>query len=592
MGRQDLDGLICSYFAGSMSTDDEGVLWQMLRADNEASDRFVEFCELESALVAALPSSALSPAGQTPTAVEPAQPDAPRSRSRLFAVIAAAASIVVVLGLLATFRSGKTPLPGTVRLPRGALLATAVEVKGKVLVTSKGQTTALQPGHMVGPGDRVITRKRAATRLLYADRTTLSLGENARLQLAARSKAKNLRIFAGHLRAIVTSQPPGCPMLVRTNQGRVRVLGTTLRVAAGPGATLVETIRGRVNVALSATDTPTSVRAGQYLLLRSTDTTKPAPKRRETNMRHVLKIVLAGSLLATTASPASERVQMAVRNLKWADQTCIKVEKDMAALAGKKNVKVSQPVSAAAKRARGTSAALQKKLAGAEPPLGHAMRLARQVGSASQMILERAEHIAAMHTALKKATDKNPALLKTAAPAAFEKSRLAMISALSKLVAHLLDGKRIEAARARGEVQVQTFLCRHAVEGLWGEAEVLNARKEAAAMGVDLKKFDALHASLRAAKARGAQREVKHMRLEHERHVLELRGEMMEREGEQIEGEVDRARGKIEELLERAEGDQDDDHDEENDADREEQEGEGAAKNTRPKPAPKKGEVF
>jgi outer membrane biosynthesis protein TonB len=61
MNPDELDRLIHGYFEGTLSADEERGLWQFVRTDKAAADRFVELSELESALVESLKAEEAAP---------------------------------------------------------------------------------------------------------------------------------------------------------------------------------------------------------------------------------------------------------------------------------------------------------------------------------------------------------------------------------------------------------------------------------------------------------------------------------------------------------------------------------------------------
>ena len=61
MNPDELDRLIHGYFEGTLSADEERGLWQLIRTDKAAADRFVELSELESGLVESLKAEEAAP---------------------------------------------------------------------------------------------------------------------------------------------------------------------------------------------------------------------------------------------------------------------------------------------------------------------------------------------------------------------------------------------------------------------------------------------------------------------------------------------------------------------------------------------------
>ncbi len=61
MNPDELDRLIHGYFEGTLSADEERSLWQLIRTEKTAADRFVELSELESGLVESLKAEEAAP---------------------------------------------------------------------------------------------------------------------------------------------------------------------------------------------------------------------------------------------------------------------------------------------------------------------------------------------------------------------------------------------------------------------------------------------------------------------------------------------------------------------------------------------------
>jgi len=120
VSSDDLDLLVHRYFERTLPPDEESRLWERIATDPAAADRFVELCELESALVESLKAEEEMPSGvqaivrRSRRRIHPVS--APAGRAA-WPIVAAAALFLVLLSYLAM-----RPEPRTVaRAPQPAV---------------------------------------------------------------------------------------------------------------------------------------------------------------------------------------------------------------------------------------------------------------------------------------------------------------------------------------------------------------------------------------------------------------------------------------------------------------------------------------
>ena len=144
-----------------------------------------------------------------------------------------------------------------------AAIASVLEIQGAVLLDGKtavaaGQGIAAdQSLRTVGPDSRAV--------LTFTDGTRFELRGDSSLEKIRTFGGKSATLARGFLRAVVTPQPRGNPLVMRTPHGRITVLGTTLTLRvdlAGTGSTRLDVEEGRVRLHRGAKSV--TVPAGHY----------------------------------------------------------------------------------------------------------------------------------------------------------------------------------------------------------------------------------------------------------------------------------------------------------------------------------------
>lgn len=128
--------------------------------------------------------------------------------------------------------------------------AQIAEVRGAVEIVRGGKALASGEGMRLRPGDEVRTGADASAQVTWDGGTTwMRLGAATALRVATAAAGKDLFLQGGALEAQVARQPPGRPLIVRTDQGRIEVLGTRFTVSAAEKKMSVSVTSGRVLLA-------------------------------------------------------------------------------------------------------------------------------------------------------------------------------------------------------------------------------------------------------------------------------------------------------------------------------------------------------
>ncbi len=165
---------------------------------------------------------------------------------------AAAAAIAIAAGVYAFWPA---PTPPAV--------ATVERVRGDVLV---GDEPAAE-GMPVTDGQAVQARgPRSLAVLRFPDGTELEItGDTAIDRLEAPATGKRVTLSRGTIRASVTPQPPGCPMVLSSPQATATIVGTRLRLVVDRAAsTRLEVEEGKVRLTTRQHGTAIEVSAGSF----------------------------------------------------------------------------------------------------------------------------------------------------------------------------------------------------------------------------------------------------------------------------------------------------------------------------------------
>jgi len=141
-------------------------------------------------------------------------------------------------------------------------VATIDLVGGPVTILNGDQKTPAKSGGALTTGDALEGGPSSYASVVYPDGTRIDLGPGTRIgEFGERTEkdgaGKWIRLDRGTLFAQVAKQKPGQPLVIRTLQGELRVVGTTLRVLADARNTKLEVEEGRVELKNDAGKTVT-----------------------------------------------------------------------------------------------------------------------------------------------------------------------------------------------------------------------------------------------------------------------------------------------------------------------------------------------
>jgi hypothetical protein len=137
-------------------------------------------------------------------------------------------------------------LQGTV-----ATVATVERVEGDVSIVGKEAMTPARTNQGISGGQGVKTGPKSFIALKCPDGTRLELGAESVLREFADEGGKRLFVEKGTMKAQVSKQPKGQPMVIATPHGEATVLGTTLRLVVDPDpkkGTRLEVEEGKVEL--------------------------------------------------------------------------------------------------------------------------------------------------------------------------------------------------------------------------------------------------------------------------------------------------------------------------------------------------------
>ncbi len=211
-----------------------------------------------------------------------------RSRRRVVAAIAVAASILLALGtswLLAptgdrtagSALSPKVPpsaaAPTTTVRPAQQPIAQVLHVNGQVVcgpgLDSTDETAvAAQADLFPGQVLRTVDEDSFAV-LQFADKSILSIASGTELRCSVDSDQKHVMVSAGEIMAQVTSQPAGKPMLIETPVAKAEVVGTKLSLFASSVLTKLAVLEGEVRLCRLLNGESVNVRSGESVTASS-----------------------------------------------------------------------------------------------------------------------------------------------------------------------------------------------------------------------------------------------------------------------------------------------------------------------------------
>jgi len=163
----------------------------------------------------------------------------PTPSRRFIAVLAAAASIAILLGAGLLFR----------RFQRRGEIATITALDGAIQWTGDGGRVVrnLKVGTKLQGGIIEGIEPLSWFELQFPDGTTVAITGNSTLTFSDLGQ-KRLHLKSGAASANVRPQPPGRPLLIQTTSAMLEVLGTQFAMETDTGATRLDVSQGKVRV--------------------------------------------------------------------------------------------------------------------------------------------------------------------------------------------------------------------------------------------------------------------------------------------------------------------------------------------------------
>lgn len=173
---------------------------------------------------------------------------------RSWTPLAVAASLLLALGI--AFWSVR---------PKTHALAVVEHATGRVFVITAGKRVAVATGSFLHSGQGIeVLGDESSAAVVYADGTRLEFDGDAVVTefVGSETTAKRVVLAEGNLRADVAKQPPGRPMVLKTGNAEVVVLGTKFDLSGGTQTTYVETAEGAVRLIRASDGRAIEVPAG------------------------------------------------------------------------------------------------------------------------------------------------------------------------------------------------------------------------------------------------------------------------------------------------------------------------------------------
>jgi len=191
------------------------------------------------------------------------------------------------------------PPPPPVVRETVAFMAHVDSLHGEVAVSTENGRIPAKPGMDLIPGQLLQTGLRSGSVVIQiTDGTRITLAADSTLRLAADFKAgagRRFELSRGLLRAEVTKQPAGAPMMFETPTADARVLGTELLLSAAADSTRLEVRTGKVKLTRREDGVSADVAAGQVAVAPRTGAFAARPARQARGLQALYAFQDAGN---------------------------------------------------------------------------------------------------------------------------------------------------------------------------------------------------------------------------------------------------------------------------------------------------------
>lgn len=244
--RNDREELIDRHLRGELDESEKERLAELLDADPEARQEFVDHVQWDTEFIEALRESTHSSTDEyalTSKSVFAGGQWASKPRA-LRLMLAAAAAVIVVLsaGLIYQTAYPKIGSPEDT-------IAKITGLSGSLIWTGdRGQIVRnVKVGKRLAGGTIEGTAPDSWFELQFDDGSTVMISGSSMLTFADMGQ-KRLRLREGTFSANVVAQPKGKPMLIHTPSTRIEVLGTRFDIEANIASTMLNVTEGKVRV--------------------------------------------------------------------------------------------------------------------------------------------------------------------------------------------------------------------------------------------------------------------------------------------------------------------------------------------------------
>ncbi|NQZ59456.1 MAG: FecR domain-containing protein, partial [Lentisphaeraceae bacterium] len=160
----------------------------------------------------------------------------------LYVIGGIAAQVLIVFGLWAFLQKEE-------QISLGSLYSEG----GRAWVIRQGERTPVTSQLQFYNGDLLeVEDENGDLRLTWNDLSEMHFEDSARLSIKVENGQKKLELYSGRLKAHVTKQKAGKPLLINTVNSQVIVLGTRFKLSVEEEDTLLEVQRGLVELVRSS----------------------------------------------------------------------------------------------------------------------------------------------------------------------------------------------------------------------------------------------------------------------------------------------------------------------------------------------------